>query len=72
MEIAVPMAICCLTYTLLYCIYPRDRQRAQRDLLIAPDEQRCEEGNDSEPSAVRAREDEESAVRSINQRLIST
>uniref|UniRef100_A0A0A9EZZ4 Uncharacterized protein n=1 Tax=Arundo donax TaxID=35708 RepID=A0A0A9EZZ4_ARUDO len=66
------MAICCLTYSFLYCTYPRDMQRTQRDLLIASDEQRCEEGNDSEPSAVRTREDEESAVRSINQRLIST
>ncbi|XP_062196507.1 uncharacterized protein LOC133899532 [Phragmites australis] len=71
-EIAVPMAICCLTYSFLYCTYPRDRQRAQRHLLMASDGQRCEEVGDSESSAVRTREDEESAVGSLNERLIST
>jgi hypothetical protein len=35
-EIAVPIAICCITYSLLYCTYPADRQRAQMsaDLVL--------------------------------------
>ncbi|KAK3123376.1 hypothetical protein QOZ80_8AG0629640 [Eleusine coracana subsp. coracana] len=72
-EIAVPMAICCLTYTLLYWTYPRDRERARRDLLMAPDDQLNEETrDDSEYRRVAARDDEESSVGSFNQRLIST
>jgi hypothetical protein len=67
-EIAVPMAICCLTYTLLYWTYPRDRERARRDLLMASDGQLSQES-----SAVPTREDEESSsVGSLDQRLIST
>ncbi|KAL6598497.1 hypothetical protein ACP70R_046196 [Stipagrostis hirtigluma subsp. patula] len=71
-EIAVPMAICCLTYFFLYCTYPRDRQRAQRDLLMASDGQLCEEAIDSETNAVHTRNDEESSTGSLNQRLISS
>ncbi|KAJ1268383.1 hypothetical protein BS78_07G130700 [Paspalum vaginatum] len=71
-EIAVPMAICCLTYTFLYCTYPRDRERARKELLMASDDQLGEQvGDDSEPSAVRTGVDEESSVASLNQRLIS-
>ncbi|KAK3121667.1 hypothetical protein QOZ80_8BG0658560 [Eleusine coracana subsp. coracana] len=73
-EIAVPMAICCLTYTLLYWTYPRDRERARRDLLMAPEDQLPDEEtrDDSESRRVAARDDEESSVGSLNQRLIST
>ncbi|CAL5006472.1 unnamed protein product [Urochloa decumbens] len=67
-EIAVPMAICCLTYTFLYRTYPRDRDRARKELLMASDDQLGEEAGDR---AVRTREDEESPVDSLNQRLIS-
>ncbi|PUZ51390.1 hypothetical protein GQ55_6G181400 [Panicum hallii var. hallii] len=70
-EIAVPMAICCLTYTFLYCTYPRDRERAREELLMASDDRLGEGASDSEPGAVRALGDEESSVRSLNQRLIS-
>ena len=70
-EIAVPMAICCLTYTFLYCTYPRDRERARKELLMASADQLGEEGSDSAPSAVRPLGDEESSARSLNQRLIS-
>ncbi|TVU06106.1 hypothetical protein EJB05_49299, partial [Eragrostis curvula] len=70
-EIAVPMAICCFTYTLLYCTYPRDRERARRDLLMAPDGQ-LPLPEETRDSSVRARKDEESSVGSLNQRLIST
>lgn len=70
-EIAVPMAICCLTYTFLYCTYPRDRERARKELLVASADQLGEEGSDSAPSAVRPLGDEESSARSLNQRLIS-
>jgi len=72
-EIAVPMAICCLTYTFLYCTYPRDRERARKELLMASDDQLGgEASDDNESSAVHTtRVDEESSVSSLNQRLIS-
>ena len=63
-ELAVPMAICSLTYGLLYCTYPRDRDTVN---LMAADED-----DDSESSAVRAHQDEESPVGSLTQRLIPT
>ena len=34
-EIAVPMTVCCLTYTALYWTYPADRQHAQTAALQA-------------------------------------
>ncbi|KAL6596164.1 hypothetical protein ACP70R_047528 [Stipagrostis hirtigluma subsp. patula] len=71
-EIAVPMAICCLTYSFMYCTYPRDRQRAKMGLLMASADQLCEEASDNDASGVPNREDEESAAGSINQRLISS
>ena len=70
-ESAGPFIICCLTYTFLYCTYPRDRERARKELLMASADQLGEEGSDREQSAVRALGDEESSVRSLNQRLIS-
>ncbi|NP_001149291.2 carbohydrate transporter/ sugar porter/ transporter isoform 1 [Zea mays] len=70
-EIAVPMAICCLTYTFLYYTYPRDRERARKDLLMASDDHLGGEANDNESSAVHTLVDEESSVSSLNQRLIS-
>jgi hypothetical protein len=69
-EIAVPMAICCLTYTFLYCTYPRDRDRARRNILMASDDQLCQEAGESDSSEICTQEDEEFAVGSINQRLI--
>jgi cytochrome c-type biogenesis protein CcmH/NrfG len=42
-EVAVPMAVCCITYSLLYCTYPADRQRAQMAAdLVAEYEQDSE------------------------------
>ncbi|KAG8047310.1 hypothetical protein GUJ93_ZPchr0008g13262 [Zizania palustris] len=70
-EIAVPMAICCLTYSFLYCTYPRDRERVKRKLLIASDDQQCQEASESHSSGSFLQEDEEFAVSSINQLLIS-
>ncbi|GAV59264.1 MFS_1 domain-containing protein [Cephalotus follicularis] len=32
--IGIPMALCCLIYSFLYCTYPRDRERAQMEALI--------------------------------------
>ncbi|GAB2226071.1 hypothetical protein Droror1_Dr00021857 [Drosera rotundifolia] len=32
--IGIPMAVCCLIYSFLYCTYPRDRERAQMQVLI--------------------------------------
>lgn len=45
-EIAVPIAMCCATYSLLYCTYPADRQRAQMAAdLLAAEEHGCEDGS---------------------------
>ncbi|XBJ12252.1 hypothetical protein VPH35_016813 [Triticum aestivum] len=64
-ELAVPMAICSLTYGLLYCTYPRDRDTVN---LMA-----TEEDDGTESSAVRAHQDEESSpAGSLTQRLIPT
>lgn len=72
-ELAVPMAICSLTYGLLYYTYPRDRDSVKRGLLMASDDQYSQEAaTDSVSSAVRTHEDEESNAGSLNQRLIST
>ncbi|GJN30753.1 hypothetical protein PR202_gb19088 [Eleusine coracana subsp. coracana] len=38
-EIAVPVTICCLTYSALYWTYPEDRRRAQMDALQAEAEE---------------------------------
>lgn len=48
MAIAIPMLLCCLIYSLLYRTYPRDRERARMDSLIASelqliDLERCHE-----------------------------
>ncbi|VAH88379.1 unnamed protein product [Triticum turgidum subsp. durum] len=51
-EIAVPMAICCSIYSLLYCTYPSDRQRAQKAALVAPEEEDCEHAASSTPTGV--------------------
>lgn len=40
--IAVPMTLCCLIYSFLYCTYPRDRERAQMDSLIESELQNIE------------------------------
>ncbi|MQM04861.1 hypothetical protein Taro_037667 [Colocasia esculenta] len=37
--IAIPMFLCCLIYSCLYCTYPRDRDRARMDSLIASEMQ---------------------------------
>ncbi|GJN34145.1 hypothetical protein PR202_gb22788 [Eleusine coracana subsp. coracana] len=40
--IAIPMFLCCLIYSLLYRTYPRDRERAKMDSLIASELQLIE------------------------------
>lgn len=40
--IGIPMALCCIIYTLLYRTYPRDRERAQMDALIESEMQQIE------------------------------
>ena len=45
-EVAVPMAICCITYSLLYCTYPADRQRVKMaDDMVAAEILDCENGS---------------------------
>ncbi|KAK1651953.1 hypothetical protein QYE76_069758 [Lolium multiflorum] len=61
-EIAVPMTVCCITYSLLYCTYPADRQRAQMAAdLVAENEQDSENPVAGTPTA----------VDSINQTLLA-
>ncbi|RLN15480.1 hypothetical protein C2845_PM02G32950 [Panicum miliaceum] len=48
-EIAVPVTICCLTYTALYWTYPADRRRAQMAALQAASE---DQYDDCEASVV--------------------
>lgn len=40
--IAIPMLLCCFIYSLLYRTYPRDRERARMDCLIASELQLIE------------------------------
>ncbi|KAJ3707296.1 hypothetical protein LUZ61_011001 [Rhynchospora tenuis] len=40
--VAIPMALCCSIYSFLYCTYPRDRERAKMDSLIASEIQNIE------------------------------
>jgi hypothetical protein len=40
--IAIPMLLCCFIYSLLYRTYPRDRERARMDSLIASELQQIE------------------------------
>ncbi|KAK9272425.1 hypothetical protein L1049_002798 [Liquidambar formosana] len=43
--IGIPMAICCLIYSFLYCTYPRDRDRARMNALIESEMQQIEADN---------------------------
>ncbi|XP_059642105.1 uncharacterized protein LOC132284062 isoform X1 [Cornus florida] len=45
--IGIPMAICCLIYSFLYCTYPRDRDRARMDAMIESEMQQM--GSDNLP-----------------------
>ncbi|KAL5751528.1 hypothetical protein ACOSQ2_022035 [Xanthoceras sorbifolium] len=44
--IGIPMAICCFIYSFLYYTYPRDRERAKMDALIALEMQQLEADDD--------------------------
>lgn len=46
--IAIPMSLCCLIYSFLYCTYPRDRDRARMDCLIQSEMQQIELQNPPE------------------------
>ncbi|KAL5751527.1 hypothetical protein ACOSQ2_022034 [Xanthoceras sorbifolium] len=45
--IGIPIAICCVVYSFLYCTYPRDRERARMDALIESEMQQLEADDDS-------------------------
>ncbi|KAL6867574.1 hypothetical protein ACP4OV_015598 [Aristida adscensionis] len=54
-EIAVPISVCCLAYTLLYGTYPVDRRRAQvAALQAASDDQDCDHETSGAAIAVAA------------------
>ncbi|CAN6679097.1 unnamed protein product [Malus baccata var. baccata] len=40
--IGIPMALCCVIYSFLYCTYPRDRERARMEGLIESEMQQIE------------------------------
>lgn len=65
-EIAVPITVCCLTYSALYWTYPADRQRAQ---MAALQKASGEEDHDYEASlpAIAATVDD-----GLNQALLTT
>lgn len=46
--IGIPMTICVLIYSFLYCTYPRDRDRARMDASIASEMQDLETENQQE------------------------
>ncbi|KAL5704904.1 hypothetical protein ACHQM5_023266 [Ranunculus cassubicifolius] len=43
--IAIPMALCCIIYSFLYCTYPRDKERAKMEALIELEMQNIEFDN---------------------------
>ncbi|KAK0608705.1 hypothetical protein LWI29_034820 [Acer saccharum] len=45
--IGIPIAICCVIYSFLYCTYPRDRERARMDALIESEMEQLEASDDS-------------------------
>ncbi|XP_010937473.1 uncharacterized protein [Elaeis guineensis] len=68
--IAIPMSLCCFIYSFLYRTYPRDRERARMDSLIASElqqielENSCEVGHDSgsQHSELQLNESERSVI----------
>ncbi|KAK9748976.1 hypothetical protein RND81_02G094200 [Saponaria officinalis] len=40
--IVIPISLCCLIYSFLYCTYPRDKQRAQMQALVDAELQQME------------------------------
>ncbi|XP_043721414.1 uncharacterized protein LOC122668911 isoform X2 [Telopea speciosissima] len=45
MAIGIPMSLCCLIYSFLYCTYPKDRERASMHALIESEMQQMESDN---------------------------
>ncbi|CAL1385782.1 unnamed protein product [Linum trigynum] len=50
--ICIPMAVCCLIYSLLYCTYPRDRDRAKMSALIESELQQLDDDNGDDERTV--------------------
>ncbi|XP_021743526.1 uncharacterized protein LOC110709628 [Chenopodium quinoa] len=43
--IAIPISLCCIIYSFLYCTYPRDKERAQMQALVESEMQQLEADN---------------------------
>ncbi|KAK9270826.1 hypothetical protein L1049_026412 [Liquidambar formosana] len=43
--IGIPITLCCIIYSFLYCTYPRDRERARMDALIESEMQQIDSDN---------------------------
>ncbi|KAL6184760.1 hypothetical protein ACLB2K_046160 [Fragaria x ananassa] len=58
--IGIPMALCCVIYSFLYCTYPRDRERARMEVLIESEMQHIDNSpSGDENSQLRFPESEE-------------
>ncbi|KAL6179490.1 hypothetical protein ACLB2K_051005 [Fragaria x ananassa] len=58
--IGIPMALCCVIYSFLYCTYPRDRERARMEVLIESEMQHIDNSpSGDENSQMRFPESEE-------------
>ncbi|CAI0374693.1 unnamed protein product [Linum tenue] len=64
--ICIPMAVCCLIYSFLYCTYPRDRDRAKMSALIESELQQLDDDYGDDEQTVMdieyGKEDEENNV----------
>lgn len=63
--IGIPMAICTLVYSFLYCTYPRDRDRARMDALVV-----SENHDFGHKSVIDGREESVDFVDNDKQRLL--
>lgn len=43
--VSIPMALCCFIYSFLYCTYPRDKERAQMQVMVESEMQHLESEN---------------------------
>ncbi|CAM8946230.1 unnamed protein product [Rhodiola kirilowii] len=62
--VSIPMALCCFIYSFLYCTYPRDKERAQMQVLIESEMQHLElENLDTRDGNVLGEDDEKRLLR---------
>ncbi|KAL9459090.1 hypothetical protein AB3S75_002471 [Citrus x aurantiifolia] len=67
--ISIPMTICCFIYSFLYCMYPRDRERARMDALIESEMQKLEA--DNAPSSDKYSQRQFSESKELNEKKVT-